>query len=146
MGSNIRINYFSKIVLVCIVFVAFFIFSPRANAQFMTYSARQVMFWGSEVCNSSQTNVHFLVNRNGLTTLYASEGIRQYGDSNVEIGTYQVGTYVSAPIPCIVSGSPPITIWVPNGTYIDATTGLGMRKQFFAGLVNPFVKGINTRI
>ena len=101
------------------------------------------MFWGSEVCNSSQTNVHFILNDNGLTSLYADPGIEEHGDSDVEIGAVQVGTYIDAPVPCIVSGSPPIIIWVPDGTYVDASTSQTMRQTFFAGAVDPFIKKIN---
>lgn len=137
-------NHFSKIAFVCAVLFVYFSFSTQTNAIF-TYGGRQLMFWGSEICNSSQTNVHFILSESGLTSLYDSPATRSYGDSNVEIGVVQLGTYLPVPTPCIVSGSPPIVIWVPDGTYIDASTGIGMRNKFFAGTVNPFVKGINIK-
>jgi hypothetical protein len=146
MKDKISKIYFSKIIFFCMVLVSVFYFSNSANAQIMTYGGRQLMYWGSSVCNSSNTNVHFILGAGGLTTLYDSPATRSYGNSNVEIGVSQIGTYLTVPTPCIVSGSPPIVIWVPNGTYIDASTSVGMKEKFFAGSVNPFVKGIKTKV
>ena len=138
-------NYFSHIALIVLAISMFFSFAPLASAQ-LSYGGIQLMEWGSEVCNSNNGNVHFILNNGDeLLTLYADPGIREYGDSNVEFGISQVGTYSLVPYPCIVSGSPPVTIWVTDGTYIDATTGYTILDKglFLAGGIKPFIQSIN---
>ena len=142
MKGNICKNYFSEVTFFSVMLLFCFLFPRNVNAQ-LTYGGQQLMYWGPEVCNSSGTNVHFIIEGTSFVTLYASPATMVYGGS-VEFGVSQVGTYSPVPVPCIVAGTPPIPIWVTEGTYIDASTSYSMKDRFFAGTVNPFIKTINT--
>ena len=144
MKKIIESNYFSKRTFIFAVLVFCFSFSFKANAQIMSYGGTQLMFWPAAICNNNSGNVHFILDGERLLSLYSPPSIRTYGDSSVEFGTNQVGTYLPVPMPCIVNISgAPVTIWVSEGTYIDASTGYGMKDKFFAGAVDPFIKKIN---
>lgn len=135
-------NYFLKTVLMGMFF--FFTVPFCANAQ-LSFGGKQIMYWDSEVCNNSGTNVHFIVNSSMLVTLYDGPTTGIKGDSNVEFGVSQVGTYIPVPVECIMNADIPIVLWVTDGTYATVSTGYTMREKFFAGAVDPFIKKINTK-
>ena len=142
MKRNAVSNYILKVAISFVAIFAYTLSAFSVSAQIMSYGGVQYMYWGTDVCNSSGTNVHFILSEGNFVSL-ADEGTELHGDSNVEFGVSQVGTYEEIPIECVVSGTPPILLWVTQGTYIDASTGYSMREKFFAGAVNPFIKKVN---
>ena len=139
----------SHILKIAIALGAIFIYAVSAlsvSAQIMTYGGVQSMYWGTDVCSDSGTNVHFILSEGNFVSLYDDGATEQYGDSNVEFGVSQVGTYLEAPVECIIAGSPPLLLWITDGTYIDASTGYSMRDKFFAGAIDPFIKKVNPNI
>ena len=142
MKRNEVSNYISKFAISFAVILIYVLSAFSVSAQIMSYGGVQYMYWGTEVCSNSSTNVHFILSEGNFVSL-ADEGTELHGDSNVEFGVSQVGTYEEIPIECIMAGSPPVLLWVTQGTYIDASTGYSMREKFFAGAVNPFIKKVN---
>lgn len=102
------------------------------------------MFWGSDVCNGSGTNVHFILNEDGIITLYDSPATDAVGDSDVDFGVSQVGTYEEVPTECEVSDDPDYTLWVTDGIYETISTSVAAKDKFFAGNLDPFIKKIKT--
>ena len=137
----------NHILKIAIALGAIFIYAISAfpvSAQIMTYGGVQYMYWGPDVCSDSGTNVHFILSEGNFVSLYDDGGTEQYGDSNIDFGVSQVGTYLEVPVECIMmAGTTPLLLWITDGTYIDASTGYSMRDRFFAGAVNPFIKKIN---
>ena len=115
-----------------------------ANAQ-LSFGGKQIMYWGSDICSDSSTNVHFIVNADMLVTLYDSPATDAKGDSDVEFGISQTGTYEPVPTECIMDADVPIVLWVTDGIYETVSTSLAMKDKFFAGAVDPFIKKINTK-
>lgn len=129
--------------------VSFFVFALPvffANAQLLSYGGRQIMFWGEEVCDNSDTNVHFVLDGENMLTLYNSPTTILYGGDDVDFGTSQVGQYNLVPVECVanIAGNP-VVIWITDGTYYSASTSVVQRNQFFAGAMNPFIWRINTK-
>ncbi len=140
-------NYFSKVMLLSIVSIWFLGFTHGVKAQLLeNYGGKQIMYWGPEICDNSSTNVHFILGTEMFYTLYDSPATITYGDSDVEFGVSQVGTYEPIPVTCIANiAGVPVPIMITDGTYYDATTGESMKDKFFAGAVNPFIKRVDIK-
>ncbi|MEI6316669.1 MAG: hypothetical protein WCO65_03015 [bacterium] len=136
-------NYFSKTLLLLSIafFCSFFPLQTRAQ---LSFGGKQIMYWNSSICNNSGTNVHFILSRTKLVGLYDGPSTETKGDSSVEFGVSQVGTYEPVPVECIANiAGAPVVLWVADGTYMMVSTGITMKDKFFAGAINPFIKKIN---
>ncbi len=146
MKNKLINNYFSKTVFVFTAFVFCILFSSQASAQVLpSYGGRQIMYFPEFICNGApQINVHFIISGTRLISLYSVPGLTQlHGPATVEFGVTQVGTYIPAPMPCmVIVGTGEVPIWFVDGFYLDASPGYVKGNKFFAGAVDPFIKAI----
>ena len=138
-------NYFSKVALLSVAFLCYFSFGLNVNAQ-LSYGGRQIMDCGTEICNGApEINVHFIIDGDDLISLYDSPATEEEGDSDVDLGSSQIGQYAPVPMTCFVEvDGASVPIWETDGTYINASTSVVRKDQFFAGAINPFVQRIHT--